>query len=437
MSARNREALALLPSALLVTAGFAAIFLKRDAFLSDASLTYGGVFLALCLVGHLVVRFTAPNADPYLFPLVAVLACFGLVELYRIDESFARLQAQWFVVGLGLFAVTMVMLKDLHLLERYRYTIAFGSILLLILPRLPGIGGASNGAYLSINVGPLSFQAAEFAKIGIVIFLASYLRDTRQVLIHGGRRFLGMSFPPLRHFGPLLAIWGVAMMLLIFIRDLGSSVMFFGAFLALLYVATGKKRFPVIGLGAFALGAYVVGGRVGHVQDRVEAWRHPFDPELFQQTGGSAQLAQSLFAQADGGLFGRGFGQAEIGLTDQNGVIGTTLLPAAKNDLIYSLITNETGLLGATAILLAYLLIINRGFRVATLARDPFSKLLATGLTSVFALQVFVIVGGVTKVIPLTGVTLPFISYGGSSIMANFVLLALLMRLSEDARRPT
>ncbi|MEV4423503.1 FtsW/RodA/SpoVE family cell cycle protein [Patulibacter sp. NPDC049589] len=437
MSARNREALALLPSALLVTAGFAAIFLKRDAFLSDASLTYGGVFLGLCLVGHLVVRFTAPNADPYLFPLVAVLACFGLVELYRIDESFARLQAQWFVVGLGLFAVTMVMLRDLHLLERYRYTIAFASILLLILPRLPGIGGASNGAYLSINLGGFSFQTAEFAKIGIVIFLASYLRDTRQVLIHGGRRFLGMSFPPLRHFGPLLAIWGVAMILLIFIRDLGSSVMFFGAFLALLYVATGKKRFPVIGLGAFALGAYFVGSRVGHVQDRVAAWRHPFDKDLFEQTGGSAQLAQSLFAQADGGLFGRGFGQAEIGLTDQNGVIGTTLLPAAKNDLIYSLITNETGLLGAAAILLAYLLIINRGFRIATLARDPFSKLLATGLTSVFALQVFVIVGGVTKVIPLTGVTLPFISYGGSSIMANFVLLALLMRLSEDARRPT
>ena len=436
MSARNREALALLPSALLVTAGFAAIFLRRDAILTDASLTYGAVFLGLCLVGHLVVRFTAPNADPYLFPLVAVLACFGLVELYRIDESFARLQAQWFVVGLGLFAVTMVVLRDLHLLERYRYTIAFGSILLLILPRLPIIGGTSNGAYLSITLGPFSFQAAEFAKIGIVVFLASYLRDTRQVLIHGGRKVLGVSLPPLRHFGPLLAIWGVAMLLLIFIRDLGSSVMFFGAFLALLYVATGKKRFPFLGLGAFAVGAYLVGGRVGHVQDRVAAWRDPFQPELFNQVGGSEQLAQSLFAQADGGLFGRGFGQAELGLVNQDGAIGTALLPAAKNDLIYSLIANETGLLGAAAILLVFLMIVNRGFRIATLARDPFSKLLATGLTSVFALQVFVIVGGVTKVIPLTGVTLPFISYGGSSIMANFVLLALLMRLSEDARRP-
>lgn len=436
MTARNREALALLPSALLITAGFTAIFLKRDEFVSNTSLIYGGVFLGLCLVGHLVIRFTAKNADPYLFPLVALLACFGLVELYRIDQSFAQAQARWFVVGLGLFSVTLIALRDYHVLERYRYTIAFGAILLLILPRMPGIGQATNGAYLSIKLGPLTFQAAEFAKIGIVIFLASYLRDTRQVLIHGGRKFLGMSLPPLRHFGPLLAIWGVAMLLLIFIRDLGSSLMFFGAFLALLYVATGKKRYPLGGLGAFALGAYFVGSRVGHVQDRVAAWQNPLDAKLFNEPGGSFQLAQSLFAQGDGGLFGRGFGQAELGTTITDGVVGTPLLPAAQTDMIYALITNETGLMGAVAILLAYLLIVHRGFRIAVLARDPFSKLLATGLTSVFALQVFVIVGGVTKVIPLTGVTLPFISYGGSSIMANFVLLALLVRVSEDARRP-
>lgn len=446
MTARNREALALLPSALLVTAGFTAIFLKRDEFLSNASLAYGAAFLALCLVGHLVIRFTAPNADPFLFPIVALLACFGLVELYRIDVSFARAQAQWFVVGLGLFAVTMIVLRDYHRLERYRYTIAAASLLLLLLPRLPVIGQATNGAYLSIKIGPLAFQAAEFAKLGIVIFLASYLRDTRQVLIHGGRKLLGVSLPPLRHFGPLLAIWGTAMVMLIFIRDLGSSLMFFGAFLALIYVATGKLRYPLGGLAAFAIGAYVVGGRVSHVQDRVASWQHPFDPILFGSSpidprppefGTSYQLAQSLFAQADGGLFGRGFGQAELLTTvGQHGDVTTPLLPAAQTDMIYALITNETGLLGAAAILLAYLLFVHRGFRVAILARDPFSKLLATGLTAVFALQVFVIVGGVTKVIPLTGVTLPFISYGGSSVMANFVLLAILMRVSEEARRP-
>ncbi|WP_320668499.1 FtsW/RodA/SpoVE family cell cycle protein [Patulibacter defluvii] len=436
MRPRTREALALLPSALLITAGFTAIFLKRGDFVGNTSLIYGGAFLALCLVGHLVIRFTAPNADPFLFPLVALVACFGLVELYRIDESFARSQALWFVIGLGLFSATMIALRDYHQLERYRYTIALGAIVLLILPRMPLIGQSSNGAYLSIKLGPLSFQAAEFAKIGIVIFLASYLRDTRQVLIHGGRKLLGVTLPPLRHLGPLLAIWGTAMLLLIVIRDLGSSLMFFGAFLALIYVATGQLRFPLAGIGAFALGAYIVGGRVGHVQDRVAAWRDPLDPQLFDQVGGSAQLAQSLFAQADGGLFGRGLGQAELLTQVNDGVVGTPLLPAANTDMIYALITNETGLLGGAAIILAYLLFVHRGFRVAILARDPFSKLLATGLTAVFALQVFVIVGGVTKVIPLTGVTLPFVSYGGSSIMANFVLLALLLRVSEDARRP-
>ncbi len=446
MRPRTREALALLPSALLITAGFTAIFLKRSDFVGNTSLIIGGVFLGLCLAAHLVIRFTAPNADPFIFPLVALLACLGLVELYRIDESFARSQALWFVIGLGLFSVTMIALRDYHQLERYRYTIALGAIVLLMLPRFPVIGQATNGAYLSIKVGPMSFQAAEFAKLGIVIFLASYLRDTRQVLIHGGRKVLGVAMPPLRYLGPLLAIWGSAMLLLIFIRDLGSSLMFFGAFLALIYVATGKLRFPLLGLGAFAAGAYAVGSRVGHVQDRVAAWRTPLDPILFgsadvsprpPEYGTSYQLAQSLFAQADGGLFGRGLGQAELGTTiSDGGTVSTPLLPASQTDMIYALITNELGLLGAAAILLAYLLIIHRGFRVAILARDPFSKLLATGLTAVFALQVFVIVGGVTKVIPLTGVTLPFISYGGSSVLANFVLLALLLRVSEDARRP-
>jgi cell division protein FtsW (lipid II flippase) len=219
------------------------------------------------------------------------------------------------------------------------------------------------------------------------------------------------------------------MMLLIFIRDLGSSVMFFGAFLALLYVATGKKRFPVIGLGAFALGAYVVGGRVGHVQDRVDVWLDPFNPQWVEKEG--YQLAQSVFAQADGGLFGTGFGASLL-----RGPNGETLIPAPQTDLIYSVIVNEIGLVGACGLLLVYLLLIERGFKIAMVAGDSFSKLLAAGLTAVFALQVFVIVGGVTRVIPLTGVTLPFVSYGGSSILANFVLVALLLLVSDRARRP-
>jgi cell division protein FtsW (lipid II flippase) len=423
--ARNRELLALLPAAVLLTGGFAAIFIERGDQLSDLSLTYGASFLGLCLAAHLVLRFTLPYADPYLFPLFAVLACFGLVMIYRVDQELAREQAQWFVIGLGLFAATITALRDYRVLERYRYTIAAVGIGLLLLPRLPGIGRQVNGAYLAVDLGPIVFQPAEFAKLAIIIFLASYLRDTRQLLVVGARRVAGVTLPPLKHFGPLLAVWGAAMALLFLIQDVGSSLMFYGGFLALLYVATNRLSFVTIGLAMFALGSWALYQVRPTITSRVDGWLHPFGP-LYDQPGGSFQIAQSVFAQADGGLFGRGFAQAPLG----NG-----LLPAAQTDLIYSVITDELGLLGACAVLCTYLLAAQRGFKIATRARDSFSKLLAVGLTSVFALQVFVIVGGVTRVIPLTGVTLPFISYGGSSILANFVLLALLLLISDRAER--
>jgi cell division protein FtsW (lipid II flippase) len=415
---RNRELFALIPASLLVTAGFTAIFIQRNDLLSNISLTYGLIFLGLCLAAHVVLRLTLPHADPYLFPLVAVLACFGLVMLYRLDEKLAREQAQWFVVGLLAFGGTIIALREDHrVLERYRYSIALVGIALLLLPRL---GHPVNGAYLSFHLGPIAFQPAELAKIAIVIFLASYLRDTRQVLVIGARRFMGITFPPLKHLGPLLAVWGTAMALLFVIQDLGSSLMFFGAFLALVYVATNRISFVVIGLGLFALGARVLYALRPTIQNRVDAWLHPFDPALYKQpVGGSYQIAQSIFTQADGGLFGRGFGQAAIQL----------------GDFIFPVIVNELGLMGGMAVLLVYLLIVERGFKTAMIATDSFSKLLATGLTAVLALQVFVIVGGVTKLIPLTGVTLPFISYGGSSIVANFILLALLLLVSDRARR--
>ena len=445
MSARNRELVALVPASLLVTAGFAAVFLSQDATLStaarsqdelsDLSLTIGGVFLALCLATHLVLRFTLPHADPYLFPLVAVLACFGLVVIYRIDADLAREQAQWFVVGLLVFVATIVFVRDFRVLERYRYTIAAAALVLLLLPRVPGIGQQSNGAYLGVGIGPISFQPAEFAKLALVVFLAAYLRDTRQVLVLGARRVLGITIPPLKHFGPVLVIWGATMLMLIFIRDLGSSLMFYGAFLALLYVATSRLSFVTIGLALFALGAWFIAspaGRIlpgtGQVEDRVRIWLDPFAPQVVEDEG--YQLAQSLFAQADGGLFGVGFGQALITQPD-----GGTILPLPQTDLIYAVIVNELGLAGACGLILVYLVFVQRGFKTAMLARDSFSKLLATGLTAVFALQVFVIVGGVTRVIPLTGVTLPFVSYGGSSIVANFALLALLLMVSDRARR--
>jgi cell division protein FtsW (lipid II flippase) len=429
MSERNRELFGLLPAALLVTAGFAAIFVERSEELSNISLTYGAMFLGLCVAAHLFLRITLPHADPYLFPLVALLASFGIVMIYRIDEELAREQAQWFVAGLGCFCATIVFLRDYRVLERYRYLIALASIVLLMLPRFPVVGGIVNGAYLSISVGPITFQPAEFAKIGIVIFLASYLRDTRQVLVLGARRFLGLTIPPLKHFGPLLVVWGAAMAMLILIRDLGSSLMFFGAFLALLYIATNRVSFVAVGLALFSAGAWVVGRNIAHVQDRVEIWQDPFKPGLVDREG--YQVAQSLFAQADGGVLGQGFGQALLTIPG-----GGSLLPAPHTDLIYAVITDELGLVGACGLILVYMLICERGFRTAMLARDSFSTLLAAGLTAVFALQVFVIVGGVTKVIPLTGVTLPFVSYGGSSIVANFVLLALLLLVSDRARRP-
>ncbi len=434
MKARNRELLALVPASLLVTAGFAAIFIQRQDLLSNVSLSYGLLFLGLCLVAHVVLRFALPQADPYLFPLVALLACFGLVMIYRIDSTLAGEQARWFFIGLIFFAGTVTLLRDYSVLERYRYVIALASLVLLVLPRLPGIGAQVNGAYLGIRLGPIIFQPAEFAKLGIVIFLASYLRDTRQLLVTAGRRFGGLTVPPLKHFGPLLAVFGIAMVALVVIRDLGSSVMFFGGFLAVLYVATNRLTFPLVGLLLFAAGAYLIGTHTPHVHDRIDAWQHPFEPALYNRTGGSYQVAQSLFAQADGGLFGRGFGEALLTFPC-GGPDPCHLLPAAHTDLIYAVIVNELGLVGACALLLVYLLAAERGFRIAMLARDSFSKLLATGLTAVFALQVFVIVGGVTRAIPLTGVTLPFVSYGGSSIVANFVLLGLLLSISDKARR--
>src|SRR5437763_15650295 len=310
MSARNRELLGLIPASLLVTAGFAGVFIQRSNALSNISLTYGAVFLGLCLAGHVFLRVALPNADPYMFPLVAALASFGIVMVYRIDPTLARQQAQWFVLGLVLFAVTIVAFRDYRKLERYRYTIMACSLGLLLLPRLPGLGYQANGAYLGVRIpGLFVFQPAEFAKIGLVIFLASYLRDTRQVLVTGGRRILGVTLPPIKHFGPIVVIWGLAMGIMILLRDIGSSLMFYGGLLAVLYVATGRLSFVVIGLLAFALGAWYLGTHIAHVHARVEDWLHPFNPKLYNATLGSYPAANGIFAPAAGGQSGPGVGQ--------------------------------------------------------------------------------------------------------------------------------
>lgn len=435
---RNRELLALVPVALLLTIGFAAVFAQEHSQLSDLSLSYGLYFLAICLATHIFIRIRLPDADPYLFPLMALLTAIGLVMIYRLDSELgrelARDQANWFVIGLILFAGVTIVLRDYSVLERYRYTIAVAGLVLLMLPRLPVIGAQVNGAYLGVNLGVFTFQPVEMAKLCIVIFLASYLRDHRELLVVGARRILGVTLPPLKHLGPLLAVWGGAMLMLIVIRDLGSSLMFFAVFLALIYVATGRFSFVVIGMAMFLVGAWVIYNAVPHVTDRVDIWLDPYqDP-----SGAGYQILNSMFAMADGGMFGEGFAHSMVVIP--NATCGTPpepcfLLPAAHTDMIYSLIVSEIGLFGGCAIVAIYLLFAARGFKVAMLAEDGFSKLLATGLTSVFAIQAFVIIGGVTRVIPLTGVTLPLVSYGGSSILANFILLALLLLVSDRVRR--
>jgi cell division protein FtsW (lipid II flippase) len=440
VSARNRELFGLIPVAILITAGFTDIFMVDDRNVGSLSLTYGGYFLAVCFAAHLLIRARLPHADPYLFPLVALLAAVGLVVLFRIDESLAVKQASLFLFGLALFALTVVFLSDYDVLQRYRYVIATAGILLLIMPRLPLIGAQVNGAYLGIKIGPLAFQPAEFAKICVVIFLASYLNEKREVLIVGARRVLGVVLPPLKHFGPLLVVWGAAMLMLFLIRDLGSSLMFFGAFLALLYVATSRLSFVVVGMVMFVIGAWVLSSTVGHVGDRVDIWLDPFGKHAPE---GAGQVTQSLYAQADGGLFGQGLGSSLLELPGpfrpdcaQPFPDCGSILPAPHTDFIYAVIVNELGLFGAAALVVIYLLIAERGFKTAVMAPDGFSKLLAAGLTAVFTLQAFVIIGGVVRLIPLTGVTLPFVSYGGSSVVANMVLVALLLMISDRARRP-
>jgi cell division protein FtsW (lipid II flippase) len=435
MNARNRELFGLIPAALLMTAGLTAVLVQESNRLSNTSLIYGAVFLGLCIVGHIFIRVTLPHADPYIIPLVSVLACFGLVMVLRIyGITYARQQAQWFVLGLILLVFTVLVFRDYRKLERYRYLIVIASIAFMILPRVPGVADPVNGAYLSINVGPFNFQPTEFGKIGLIIFLASYLRDHRQALAQGTTIFkVKVGLPPLKHLGPMLLLWGIAMLILLFLHDIGTSLMFYGGLLAVLYVATGRLSFVVVGVAAFAVGAWYLGTHVPHIDSRVQAWEHPFNPTLYRAVGGSQQLANAQFDMGAGGLFGQGFGQSIITVPGSHPA--AAWLPAPGTDMIYAVIVSEVGLFGAVGLLAVYMIICWRGFKAATLARDSFSKLLATGLSTILALQVFVIVGGVTRVIPLTGVTLPFVSYGGSSILANFILVALLLLVSDRARR--
>ena len=422
MSVRNRELVFLVPALVLTTVGFALVYTQKATVLTWTSLTYGGLFIVLFLIAHAGVRVLASRADPYLLPVTALLSTLGLVVLYRLDEDLALKQAMWLVVGLAAFLLVLVLVRDLEWLSKYRYVIGGLGVLLLLLTAV--FGREIYGARLWVRLGPVSFQPGEFGKILLVVFFAAYLVDMREVLTVSTRRVLGVPLPPLRYLAPLLGIWALSMALMIFMKDLGTSLLFFGALLALLYVATGRLFYVLVGLVLFIVGAVGLYFLFPHVQTRVDIWLDPWaDP-----SGRGYQIVQSLFALAEGGLFGRGLGRGYLILPS-----GSTIIPNLETDFIFSAIGEELGLAGAVGIILLYLIFVYRGCRVAVRSRDDFTRLLAVGLTSIFALQAFLIMGGVIKLIPLTGITLPFVSYGGSSIVANFALLGLLLRASDKA----
>ena len=426
---RNRELVYLAVVGVLTGLGFASVYIARSSQVSWGSLSYALFFFALYLAAHLVARRTVPYADPYLLPMAGLMTAIGVTEIYRLGASDAFKQGLWIVIGVGLFALALIGLRrDYRVLEQYKYLFGIGAIALLFLPRAPGLGETVNGARLWVHVGSFRFQPGEFAKIFLIVFLAAYLREKRELLAQAR----------LKDVGPLLVIFGGCMLVLVSSNDLGSGLLYFGIFLAMLYVATARLSFVLVGLGLFLAGGIAAYEKIPHVHERVTIWLHPWTTQKVYcpTTGGLAlrqdcqsyQLVKSLYSIGNGGFGGAGLGKGTFTTTD-----GRPLIPFVNSDFIYSALAQELGLIGASALLLVFMLFVARGMKIALQADDGFSKLLATGLTFGFALQTFIIVGGVLRLIPLTGITLPFISYGGSSVVANFLLLAGLLLVSNRA----
>jgi cell division protein FtsW (lipid II flippase) len=420
---RNRELVNLLVVAALTACGFLAVFVARDNAVSSLSLTYAGLFLAPYAAAHVFLRVVLPEADPYLLPSAALLSAVGEIEIYRIDPALARTQSLWITIGVVVFAVVVRVFDDPRRLEAMRYTAGVSAVLLLAATVV--LGTSINGARLWIRIGSFQIQPGEFAKVLLVIFMAGYLRVNSEVLAQPVRHVLGVGVPRFRHVLPLVALWGAALVLLVAVNDFGSSLLYYAVFLAMIYVATGRPLYVGGGIAAAAIGGAAAIRGAAHVRERIDTW---LDPWRTAKSSGY-QIIQSLYSIADGGVFGSGFGRGFV-------LVGhDTVIPAASTDFIYAVIATETGLAGAAGVLLVYLVIVYRGLKIATLADDTFTKLLATGLSFALGFQAFVIVGGVTKLLPLTGITLPFVSYGGSSVVANFGLLGLLLCVSARANR--
>ncbi|GAA3878989.1 FtsW/RodA/SpoVE family cell cycle protein [Leifsonia kafniensis] len=399
----------------------------------DTQLVLLGAGLSvLVLALHVVMRFTARDADPFILPIVTVLNGLGIAMIYRIDianseEGWASAsvrQIAWSALAILCAIAVMLVIRNHRVLFRYTYIAGFVAVVLLLLPLIPGLGHEVNGARVWIGIGDFAtFQPGEIAKIALAVFFAGYLVQNRDSLAMVGKRFLGLQFPRLRDLGPILVVWALSMSVIVFQRDLGTALLYFGLFLVMLYVATGRLSWVVLGLTLFIGGALIASQTLDYVNGRFTNWLDAFNPEVYAANGGSYQLVQGIFGLANGGLIGTGLGQGRPDIT-----------PVPQSDYIIASLGEELGLAGIFAILVLYMLFVARGFRIGFAGQDDFGKLLGVGLAFVVALQCFIVIGGVTRVIPLTGLTTPFLAAGGSSLVANWIIAALLLRLSDTVR---
>lgn len=433
-SRRNAEALLLLAGAIVLVVGLAITDLALTERVSSNSIRISAFFAISVLVGHVVIRIRAPHADPVLLPTAALLNAIGLIGIHRLDvanetravlresampEPQAIAQSNWTALGLGLLIVTLVVISDHRRLQRYTWTSMLAGFILLLLPLAPVIGREIRGATLWIEIFGFSFQPAEVAKIALAISFAGYLAIFGQVLARMKMRRWGLDWPHPRHAGPLVVAWLLSLAVLVFQRDLGTSLLFFGLFVVLLYLATQQRVWPILGAVLFVSGSLIAWQLFSHVQTRVNLWLDPFSGD------GTSQVAVGLYGLAGGGIFGTGLGQGY-----------PQTIPFAESDFIFAALGEELGIMGSVALLALYAILVERALRTAVTARDSFSTLLAAGFATVIGLQAFVVIGGVTKLIPLTGLTTPFLSYGGSSLVANWVIVGLLIGMSHSVRRP-
>ncbi|MEL6890833.1 MAG: FtsW/RodA/SpoVE family cell cycle protein [Actinomycetota bacterium] len=417
---RNTELTLVVMAVVITGAAYTIASLGTNAEIPPGIIVFVGILLGLLVCAHVVVRLVARGADATLLPLAALLHGIGFVMITRLDDRLAGLQATWSMLAIVVFVATLVVIQRPTDLARYQWTFFAIGAILLVLPLVPGLGSQINGARIWVSLGPINFQPGEFAKIALAIFFAAYLGERRELIAASTWRIGPMRLPEPRFILPVVVAWGFAVVVMVGERDLGSSLLFFTLFVVMMWVATEKVSYLLIGVVLFAGAAFFSWSQFSHVRTRVDIWIDPWSRSLDR----GYQLVQSLFGLADGGITGTGLGR---GTPNQ--------VPLASSDFIFASIGEEMGLIGASAILISYLLIVGAGLRTAIRTERPFEKLLAVGLTTIIGVQAFIIVGGVIKVVPLTGITLPFVSYGGSSLLANYVLLALLLRVSDSAAR--